>query len=396
MEQIKAADKRNVILRVLTLVVIPLPIMVLAIVVGAAGGQNKLFSPGRDGYEIEFVVETLYPEFKDTNCSLTTDYEGSTRIKLGDTVLWSGQVNPNGKFKPGSGSTESYTIYWIPMYTAGVPMERGHWGTNLSEETMIDIAGQVGPPGEVYAIVIRDTRDSWHSGHFNVSTGDDTARALTARGLNPILADDRSLDDTLAGYEDVYLIGRNGSFVARGRYEVATGLLMDMVSMTRNGEGLIRTKDNMSRTEFIDLLLPFVVLVSAVLAGYEIFVVSVKAARRKMGIPVAMDFAFYGYTAALVDVYIDFVFHPFVNSLALIGIHLLIVPLFWFRLGRWSILPFMEIIVAFITLITFDSFMPGFTYFPASLCAWLMAILSQGTISPGIIPKLEYFKKLTK
>jgi len=304
-------------------------------------------------------------------------------------------VNPDGKYQPGIGERESYTLFWLPMYSEGLPFSRDQWMQDLSHSTVIDLSGILGPAGETYMISIKEKESAWRGGD-DASGARLTPRVKRLRAISPIFTTSAE-DSARSGLEEIFIFGKNEALVGRASYEVSTGALEDIISIPRHGLSLVRGEDNLSRTKFINLLIPFVFVIGAALISYEIFYSSVKEARRKTGgMPIQIDFAFFGYTAVLVDIYLDFAFHDFIGPAGLVLIHGFVCLLFWFRFGIWALLPVIELGLALLAMAFFKQLSPVMIFFPASICSWLMCLLVQGAVSPGVMPEIKFIEKMKR
>jgi len=91
----------------------------------------------------------------------------------------------------------------------------------------------------------------------------------------------------------------------------------------------------------------------------------------------------------LVDLYYDFLYFHYGGDALMVVIHLGAAGLLWLRLGRWALLPALELLLGGYHLLVYGSLQPVLAFFPASLAAWFMALIVQGELSPGKLRSKE-------
>lgn len=351
--------RNEVIVKMLILGVLPLLVMMISIAIGVFDLPVRLFQARRQ-YFTDYLFTPAYPESRTSRLRLSVTKDGETQIQAGagDTVTWRGKVDEDGVFRY-RGELSSYTLFWLPV-PHGIPVLYAREVKILAQATIVDLTGFLGTPMESYPMMLKDQHKDFSA----------------KRGAYWI--------------QDVELLGRNNAVAGVASYEVSTGLLLSAVSYSGRGQQLEHEKSNFPLGRFRSILLPCVLLTACGLAGYEIFWPYFFLRRRYILPPT--EFAMLGYCALLLDVYFDYFYFYLVDEKVLLVVHLLVMALFFYRLGWWATLPLMEIIAAGLTMISTQSVQPALAYFPSTFAAWFLAFVFQGQLSPGQWPEALRFK----
>ncbi|HUT53389.1 MAG TPA: hypothetical protein VM658_08365 [bacterium] len=389
MEKIKSAQRKKVLLKTGFLLVAPPFLMVLAVFVGNLGQGVCLFNPSRNGYWARYDLERLYPDLEESTVSIEVDYEGPVSVVSGGTELWENVVDKQGKYRLSGSSSSYYTLFWMPVFSRSVPLLSGRWTSDLTASGLVDVTGFLGPPNQTYAIALGRPRGGLSLG------GKEGASGLEIIPVqNPMLRGDRWRDENDNPQCIMYFLGAGEAVAGMASYDGSSGLLLNAMSFARQGLSLTLRETNFPTNRMRMMLLPFVLATATALAFYEMFWSSVKESGSGDGLPVPIEFAIIGYSAVLVDVYFDFFYFHLAGTNFLLAVHFFMVFLIWLRLGWWAALPAMEIAWAVVVWMFYGTIDPVFTYFPASLSAWFLALMIQGALSPGTLPKLPERKKM--
>jgi hypothetical protein len=388
MEKIKSKDRRKVLIKVGILLAVPIPALLVLVLLGLIGRPASLHTPEAEGSKASYIEERVYPTVHESTQTINVTYEGHTSVVSGSTLLWSGEIDIEGLHQPnGSGQRPSYTLYSIPIYFHALPMFRNKWAEHLVQSSMIDMTGFLGPEGTTYSIGIRSPDGKWYDSQWEITSSEGAARTLALKGVDPVLKKWNDITGTGAEILEIYFLGAGRSIVGRAGYDATNGLMVYAVSFAGNGASLTLESDNLPRNKFNAMLLPFMLGAVVALSFYEIFWSSVKAERQGKGMPVEVEFAILGYTAVLVDLYYDYIYYANASPALSVLIHAGLIALMWHRLGWWALLPLVELGLALFNAVFLDSMQLTFTCFPGAVGAWLLALMIQGTLSPGQRPK---------
>jgi hypothetical protein len=374
---------------VAALIFLPPFIMIFSIIFFKAGGDFCLFDPNFNGSRARYLLQKIYPEPEETPVFIQVRHKGNTRIQIGDTVTWDNPVGLDGNYRESDDSPAYLTLFWVPTQYSGLSLFKKHWIRQLTGSAVIDVTGFLGPPGNVYAIAVKDKSGGFFFGKWDISKGDQTFFSEKALKRNPLLNEFDARENLLNQRKTIFFIGPENSFVGRATYDSSTGVLIRAISFTKSGLSLILSESDYPTNRLRRILLPYVLVIAVALAFYEMYWSSAQGSEKSEDLPVHVDFAIFGYTSVLVDLYLDLYFYQLAGNLILIGAHLFMVFLFLFRFGWWwAALPAMEMIFFLVVWLLIGNAHYVFTYFPASLGAWFLALMIEGKVSPGALPKL--------
>ncbi len=358
---IKTLQRRVILLKTAALVIAPLFTAGILIVLNFIEVPANPFARGEE-YRFSYVKKGNALQKPARSLILDIGRTGYTSISSGETVLWHAKMSREGKYQPELFGPLYYSIFWLPV-PHSFPVFNVSLKRELNESPMMDVTGFLGEPGETYKFRTGKYRPEWRTG-----------------GLSRAKRSIRFIDehDVVAG---------------TGDYDPATGVLLHAVSYAGQGSILSLQGSDFPGSKASDLMLVLVLLMASGLAFYELFKGAILEPRRKRDGSDHLDFAILGYTIVLVDIFYDLSYYHGMGDLALICVHIGLIVFIWSRLGWWALLPVLELFVAAYYHFLNGSLQPAFALFPASLSAWLLAMLIQKQISP---PSLSWIREMAE
>jgi len=362
-KKIKPRDRNEVLIKVGIVILLPMVLLLFALLLGIIEKSPCPFDEEHKGSNFKFTQKNVYPDISEKEVRVQVSNDGLTDILEGATTIWQDEFEETGKFYPGNGAVPYFSIFWLPV-PHGVPLLDSTKRRELEDTAVIDLNGFLGNPGRDYAIEVGDIRHEWKA------------------------------DTDHVALREVKFITGGQSVVGTASYDAFSGVLVSARSFVENGARLSLDHTNFRPLSAGKLMFFLALLFGTVLVFYDIVRSTAEQLQgQRKGISIKLEFLVLGYSAVLVDVFYDFFFSHQAGNAALFAIHLLIIALFWYRLGWWVVPLVIEVLLGIESVVIYDTMLPATAYFPAALITWFLCLVTQGNVSPGSFKWLKKDKE---
>ncbi len=217
---------------------------------------------------------------------------------------------------------------------------------DINKITVYDAVGILGEPKETYKLKLHHRMILW-------------SRIL----------------DSQASYK-IGLYDKNGKEIATGIYDATCGLLFNL-DIHRDGLSslkLVKTSFPISRNRYWEIAIA--ILWGLGVIFYQRFWRSRKRLADKPKLAkIEFDLVWIGALCIWIDCFYDIWFFHYLWNWGLIGIHLVMLVIFWWKYKGWAVFPFLEIFWSFLFTGGNDRLIPQFSFFPALLMTWMAILL---------------------